>query len=128
MIQSQCLQYGGFPKIRGTILGVRIIRAIVFGLYIGVPFLGNYNIMPSGRQVGSKQAYRTSSSLIPCEKSSKCSQGFAHKTLYGIMKASQQMAKTHDSSNLDHCQGSFRLFGVWGSLYLYEKDPLFFLG
>ena len=35
-----------FPKIRGTFLGVPIIRAIVFwGLYWGPPlFLGNYNL------------------------------------------------------------------------------------
>ena len=26
-----------FPKIRGTFLGVPIIRIIVFGVYIGVP-------------------------------------------------------------------------------------------
>ena len=37
----------GFPKIRGTILGVPIIRTIVFGgLYWGPPFLGNYQINP----------------------------------------------------------------------------------
>ena len=35
----------GFPKIRGTILGVPIIRIIVFwGLYWGAPILGNYHI------------------------------------------------------------------------------------
>ena len=35
----------GFPKIRGTILGVPIIRTIVFwGLYWGPPILGNYQI------------------------------------------------------------------------------------
>ena len=32
----------GFPKIRGTFLGVPIIRTIVFwGLYGGPPVLGN---------------------------------------------------------------------------------------
>ena len=32
----------GFPKIRGTFLGVPIIRTIVFwGLYSGPPILGN---------------------------------------------------------------------------------------
>ena len=36
----------GFPKIRGTFLGVPIIRTIVFwGLYWGPPFLGNYQIL-----------------------------------------------------------------------------------
>ena len=36
----------GFPKIRGTLLGVPIIRIIVFwGLYWGPPILGNYQIM-----------------------------------------------------------------------------------
>ena len=34
---------GGFPQIRGTILGVPIIRTIVYwGLYWGPPILGNY--------------------------------------------------------------------------------------
>ena len=33
----------GFPKIRGTILGVPVLRIIVFwGLYWGLPILGNY--------------------------------------------------------------------------------------
>ena len=36
----------GFPKIMGTILGVPIIRTIAFwGLYWGLPILGNYLIM-----------------------------------------------------------------------------------
>ena len=35
----------GFPKIRGTLLGVPIIRIIVFwGLYWGPLILGNYQI------------------------------------------------------------------------------------
>ena len=35
----------GFPKIRGTLLGVPMIRIIVFwGLYLGAPILGNYQI------------------------------------------------------------------------------------
>ena len=35
----------GFPKIRGTILGVPIIRIIVFwGVYWGPLILGNYQI------------------------------------------------------------------------------------
>ena len=35
----------GFPKIRGTFLGVPIVRIIVFwGLYWGPPILGNYHI------------------------------------------------------------------------------------
>ena len=35
----------GFPKIRGTLLGVPIIRTLVFGcLYWGPPILGNYHI------------------------------------------------------------------------------------
>ena len=35
----------GFPKIRGTLLGVLIIRIIVFwGLYWGPLFLGDYHI------------------------------------------------------------------------------------
>ena len=35
------LNIWGFPKTRGTILGVPIIRTIVFCVYIGVPILGN---------------------------------------------------------------------------------------
>ena len=37
----------GFPKIRGTFLGVPVIRTIVFwGLYGGPLNLGNYQINP----------------------------------------------------------------------------------
>ena len=37
----------GFPKIMGTILGVPIIRIIVFrGLYWGALILGNYHVEP----------------------------------------------------------------------------------
>ena len=36
----------GFPEIRGTILGIPIIRIIVYlGLYWGPPILGNYHVM-----------------------------------------------------------------------------------
>ena len=45
-----------FPKIRGTILGVPILRIIVYwGLYWGPPILGNYHIItyiPLIRHVG----------------------------------------------------------------------------
>ena len=35
-----------FPKIRGTILGAPIIRAIIFwGLYWGPLILGNYHVI-----------------------------------------------------------------------------------
>ena len=38
-------KHGDFPKIWGTILGVPIIRFIVFwGLYWGPPILGNYHM------------------------------------------------------------------------------------
>ena len=38
-----CDEKRGFPKIRGTVLGVPIIRTIVFwGLYWGPFILGNY--------------------------------------------------------------------------------------
>ena len=45
----------GFPKIRGTILGVPMTRTIVFlGLYWGPLILGNYNILgPQSREMGS---------------------------------------------------------------------------
>ena len=40
-----CYAIWGFPKIRGTILGVRIIRIIIYwGLYWGPLILGNYHI------------------------------------------------------------------------------------
>ena len=35
----------GFPKIRGTLLGIPIVRTIVFwGLYWDSPILGNYHV------------------------------------------------------------------------------------
>ena len=38
-----------FPKIRGTVLGVPVIRTIVFwDLYWGPPILGNYHMGISG--------------------------------------------------------------------------------
>ena len=41
--KSLGLRFWGFPKIRGTILGVPILRTIVYlGLYWGPPILGNY--------------------------------------------------------------------------------------
>ena len=45
-------QMGGFPKIRGTFLGVPIMRFIVFwGLYWGPPILGNYHMGVSQNEV-----------------------------------------------------------------------------
>ena len=42
---APALAMWGFPKIRGTLLGVPIIRTIVFwGLYWGPLILGNYHI------------------------------------------------------------------------------------
>ena len=51
------LSIWGFPKIRGTILGVPIIWTIVFwGLYWGPLILGNYHILnhkgPSTQTMG----------------------------------------------------------------------------
>ena len=44
-----------FPKIRGTLLGVPIIRTIVFlGLYWGPLILGNYHIHNSHKQQQSR--------------------------------------------------------------------------
>ena len=41
----ELLSIWGFPKIRGTLLGVPTIRTIVFlGLYWGPPILGNYHM------------------------------------------------------------------------------------
>ena len=43
---SSNLAIWGFPKIRGTFLGVPIIRTIVYwGLYWGTLILGNYHIV-----------------------------------------------------------------------------------
>ena len=42
---SAAVEYGSFPKLGGTVLGVPLIRAIVFGgLYWGSPISGNYHI------------------------------------------------------------------------------------
>ena len=39
----------GFPKIRGTLLGVPIIRTVIFlGLYWGPLVLGNYHLSNGG--------------------------------------------------------------------------------
>ena len=44
----------GFPKILGTLLGVPVIRTIVFwGLYWGPLILGNYHLGLYGRKVGA---------------------------------------------------------------------------
>ena len=43
----------GFPKIRGTILGVPIIRILVYyGLYWGPFILGNYQVEGTTRLPG----------------------------------------------------------------------------
>ena len=43
---ESCLIKWGFPKIRGTILGVPIIRTILYwGLYWVPPILGNYQML-----------------------------------------------------------------------------------
>ena len=48
-----------FPKIRGTFLGVRIVRIIVFGgLYLGPPILGNYQIVSMLEHESLQQAAR----------------------------------------------------------------------
>ena len=44
----------GFPKIRGTFLGVPMIRILVFcGLYWGPPILGNDHIITQTDMVDS---------------------------------------------------------------------------
>ena len=51
-------QKWGFPKIRDTILGVPIIRTIVFwGLYWGPPILGNYQVLARGLLIGLLPAH-----------------------------------------------------------------------
>ena len=57
------LGYGiwGFPKIRGTFLGVPTIRTIVFwGLYWGPLILGKYHIGVLGFSVGGPGAMESS--------------------------------------------------------------------
>ena len=45
-LMKLCQQIWEVPKIRGTILGIPLIRTIVFwGLNWGTPILGNYHIM-----------------------------------------------------------------------------------
>ena len=54
----------GFPKIRGTILGIPIIRTIVYwGLYWGPLILGNYHIF--SRWYSQAGAYPVSGALYP---------------------------------------------------------------
>ena len=49
------LSIWGFPKIRGTFLGVPIIRTIVFRvLYWGPPILGNYHIFSFSGSTGGE--------------------------------------------------------------------------
>ena len=44
-LRANSCYFGGFPKFRGTLLGVPIIRTIVFwALYRGTPILGNYHL------------------------------------------------------------------------------------
>ena len=54
-----CIVIWGFPKIRGTILGIPIIRTVIFGgLYWGSLILGKYHIhslRPQRRQQWQKQ-------------------------------------------------------------------------
>ena len=48
-LRSSPLDIWGFPKIRGTILGVPIIRTKLFlGLYWGPLILGNYHLEVEG--------------------------------------------------------------------------------
>ena len=57
-----------FPKIRGTILGVPIIRTIVFwGLYWGPLILGNYHIVHWGFRscgLGSRDLWQRPLALV----------------------------------------------------------------
>ena len=53
---------GGFPKIRGTLLGIPIIRTIVFGeLYGGSPYFGK---LPSWFCMLMADALRKARSLL----------------------------------------------------------------
>ena len=53
----------GFPKIRGTFLGVPIIRTIVFwGLYWGSLILGNYHIPSESCMHSTSETYNLNSS------------------------------------------------------------------
>ena len=43
--------YGGFPKIRGTFLGVPIIRIVIYwGSMLGSPYLGKLPYQVPGTQ------------------------------------------------------------------------------
>ena len=59
----------GFPKIRGTFLGVPIIRTVVFlRLYWGSPILGNYHIFNSPQATCSQhhQGFQPTSRHTRC--------------------------------------------------------------
>ena len=63
------LQGLGFPKIRGTFLGVPIIRTVVFwGLYWGPPILGNYHIKAAVDclDVWGMEAPGSTAALVSC--------------------------------------------------------------
>ena len=47
----------GFPNIRGTFLGVPIIRTTVYwGLHWGPPILGNYHLEVCGSELSSSRS------------------------------------------------------------------------
>ena len=53
-----------FAKIRGTILGVPIIRVVVcWGLYWGPPILGNYHMGGGVQNYGSLKRYYNMSNM-----------------------------------------------------------------
>ena len=52
---SCMVKNGGFPKLRGTVLGVPVLRTVVFwGLYWGSSVLGNYRMCSAGHEWESR--------------------------------------------------------------------------
>ena len=115
----------GFPKIRGTFLGVPIIRIIIFwGLYWGPCILGNYQMssMLFGDTMASCTAVRSVTAKpitfwthlsatdikthVSPPKSTKRQFVCQHKFFWSLQRAIGQQFEASDSSNLPHLPGT----------------------
>ena len=118
----------GLPKIRGTILG-SILGSPDFGkLPYGCwqELQGDYEVMDAAisqhGEVGCMPLDRSGCALL------------ISYLWFAIVRESIIMGYIRTTitfgslCNLDQCWGSFILFGVWDSSYLFNKDPFFFLG
>ena len=79
----------GFPKSRGTILGVPIIRTIVFrGLYWGPLILGNYHLLPDAS---------LSEASLPCRRAGGVNTKVTQRSLDHRSSQTSSMKMTPDS-------------------------------